>query len=230
MTAPASFDPDEVSPEDERIAVSALEHYAYCARQCALIHVDQTFDENVFTVRGTEAHERVDIPASELVAGVRYERALPIWSDRLGLIGKADLVEFHADGAFPVEYKVGRRRRAGGGFRPEDLQVCAQALCLEEMLGAPVPRGAIFYWTTRRRHPVDFTPALRAATEEAVAAVRAQFREPRLPPALDDARCTQCSLNVSCLPSVVAARDRLRGMQGALFQVFDADADHGGVA
>ncbi len=212
-----------LEPDGDLVAVSAIEHYAYCARQCALIHVDQTFDENVYTMRGAQAHERIDIPGSELVSGVRYERALPIWSDRLGLIGKADLVEFGPDGPFPVEYKVGRRRSRGHRFRPEDLQVCAQAMCLEEMLGQQVPRGAIFYWTTRRRYPVECTAALRAAVEEAVAAIRVQLQSQRLPDAPDDARCKLCSLQVSCLPSVVAARARLRGLQGALFQVYDAD-------
>jgi CRISPR-associated exonuclease Cas4 len=204
-------------PDDERIAVSAIEHYAYCARQCALIHVDQTFDENVFTVRGSLAHERIDIPGSELVAGVRFERALPIWSDRLGLIGKADLVEFRREGPFPVEYKAGRRRRSPG-FHPEDLQVCAQGMCLEEMLEAHVPGGAVFYWQTRRRHDVLFTGALRAAVEEAIAAIRVQLASQRLPPAPNDARCKHCSLVPSCLPSIVAARARMRGLQSALFR------------
>jgi len=208
---------------DELVAVSAIEHYAYCARQCALIHVDQTFDENVYTVRGSQAHERIDIPGSELVSGVRYERALPIWSDRLGLIGKADLVEFRPEGPFPVEYKVGRRRQRGARFRPEDLQVCAQAMCLEEMLGVAVPRAAVFYWTTRRRHPVECTGLLRTAVEEAVTAIRGQLRAQRLPDAPNDARCKLCSLQVSCLPAVVAAPARMRGMQGALFRVDDTD-------
>jgi CRISPR-associated exonuclease Cas4 len=213
--APAFEDSDDLIP------VSAIEHYAYCARQCALIHVDQTFDENVYTVRGSQAHERIDIPGSELVAGVRYERALPIWSERFGLIGKADLVELREEGPFPVEYKVGRRRR-GPRHRPEDLQVCAQAMCLEEMLGVAVPRGAVFYWATRRRHQVECKPELRAAVEDAVAAIRAQFRAQRLPDAPNDARCRLCSLVVSCLPSVVAERTRLRGIQSTLFKVFDA--------
>jgi CRISPR-associated exonuclease Cas4 len=208
-----------MADDEELIAVSAFEHHAYCARQCALIHVDQTFDENVYTIRGTQAHERIDIPGSELVSGVRYERALPIWSERLGLIGKADLVEFRAEGPFPVEYKVGRRQGRGSRFRPEDLQVCAQAICLEEMLGVPVTAGAVFYWTTRRRHPVECTPLLRAAVEEAVTAIRVQLRAQRLPDAPNDARCRLCSLQVSCLPAVVADRARLRGIQGALFQV-----------
>jgi CRISPR-associated exonuclease Cas4 len=202
--------------QDGLIPVSAIEHYAYCARQCALIHVDQTFDENVFTVRGSIAHDRVDIPASELVEGIRQERALPIWSDRLGLIGKADLVEFRPLGPYPVEYKVGRRRR-GPGPRPEDLQVCAQAMCLEDMLGVGVPCGAVFYWATRRRHEVVFTEALRATVRETVTAIRQQFAAQRLPEAPDDARCTRCSLIVSCLPGVVAHRTRLRALQTALF-------------
>lgn len=207
--------------DDELVLVSAIEHYAYCPRQCALIHVDQTFDENVYTVRGTLAHERVDIPASELASGVRYERALPIWSERLGLIGKADLVEFRPEGPFPVEYKAGRRRVSGARFGPEDLQLCAQAMCLEEMLDTRIDSGAVFYWTTRRRHPVAFTPALRAAVEEAVRGIREQLMAQRLPDAPNDARCKRCSLIVSCLPAVVAAPARIRGLQGALFRADD---------
>lgn len=222
MDGPSSSENSERGSDDDIVPVSALEHYAYCARQCALIHVDQTFDENVYTVRGSLAHERVDIPGSELAAGVRYERALPIWSDRLGLIGKADLVEFRPEGPFPVEYKVGRRRR-GAPFRPEDVQLCAQAMCLEEMLGVPVPEGAVFYWATRRRQPVTFTPALRDAVVAAVAAVRDQIRSQRLPEAPNDARCRLCSLLPSCLPGVVSARARLRGLQGELFHPREDD-------
>jgi CRISPR-associated exonuclease Cas4 len=207
--------------DDDLIPVSAIEHHAYCPRQCALIHVDQAFDENIFTVRGTQAHERIDIPGSDVVAGVRFERALPIWSDRLGLIGKADLVEFRHDGPFPVEYKVGRRRSRTGHARPEDLQVCAQAMCLEEMLQVTVPRGAVFYWETRRRHPVDFTPLLRSAVEEAVSAIRGHMQAQRLPVAPNDARCKLCSLVPSCLPSVVGNRPLVRGLQGALFRIDD---------
>lgn len=222
MTAAPRTDAASWELDDDVIPVSAIEHHAYCARQCALIHVDQTFDENVFTVRGSQAHERIDIPGSELVSGVRFERSLPIWSDRLGLIGKADLVEFRPEGPYPVEYKVGRRRVRGARFRPEDLQLCAQAMCLEEMLGAGVPRGAVFYWTTRKRHEVDLTPRLRAAVEETVAEIRRAFRAQRLPDAPDDARCRHCSLQVSCLPSVVGRPDRIRGLQGALFRLDDS--------
>jgi CRISPR-associated exonuclease Cas4 len=213
--------------DDEPVLVSALEHFAYCERQCALIHVDQTFDENVYTLRGRHAHERVDIPRSELGGGVRYERALPIWSDRLGLLGKADLVEFRAEGPFPVEYKVGRRRARRRGHAPEDLQLCAQAMCLEEMLGTDVPRGAIFYWATRRRHAIECTDALRSAVERAVRAIREQVRSQRLPVAPADARCKRCSLIESCLPTVVAGAARIRGLQGTLFRIDDRERSDG---
>lgn len=224
MTTAAEASSVRALGDDELIPVSAIEHQAYCPRQCALIHVDQTFDENVYTIRGTQAHERIDIPGSELVSGVRYERSLPIWSERLGLIGKADLVEFREAGPYPVEYKVGRRRLRGARFRPEDLQLCAQGMCLEEMLGTAVADGAIFYWTTRRRHAVEFTGALRLAVEETVAAIRDQRRSQGLPDAPNDARCKHCSLQVSCLPAVVAGRARLRGFQGALFQIADRES------
>lgn len=211
-------------PDDDLIPISAIEHHAYCARQCALIHVDQTFDENVFTVRGALAHERVDIPGGEFVSGVRYERSLPIWSERLGLIGKADLVEFRRGGPYPVEYKVGRRRPVRGGrFRPEDLQLCAQALCLEEMLHTSVPRGAVFYWTTRRRHEVDLAEDLRAAVADAIAAIRQYLRAQQLPPAPNDARCRECSLRISCLPEIVGEPDRVRGLHGALYRIDDGE-------
>lgn len=200
---------------DVEVAISALEHYSYCPRQCALIHVDQTFDENVFTVRGRFAHERVDIESERARPGVRVSRGAPLWSERLGIRGKADVVELRPEGPFPVEYKVGRRRG-----RHADLQVCAQALCLEEMLGAAVPRGAVFYWQARRRFEVLFDDDLRADTETAIAAVREILRAQTLPNAPNDARCPNCSLIDACLPNAVAGRARLRGLQGALFQPY----------
>lgn len=210
-----------MDPDDELIPISAIEHHAYCARQCALIHVDQTFDENVFTVRGSQAHERIDIPGSEMMGDVRFERALPIWSDRLGVIGKADLVELRPQGPYPVEYKVGRRHAGQARFRPEDLQLCAQAMCLEEMLDTRVPLGAVFYWTTRRRHEVELSSAIREAVVAAIGEIRAALHAQRLPGAPNDARCRECSLRVSCLPEIVAEPDRIRGLQGALFRVND---------
>jgi CRISPR-associated exonuclease Cas4 len=141
-----AFDDFDWRDEVIDVPISALEHYSYCPRQCGLIHVEQTFEENLFTVRGQIAHERVDAASDRIERGVKVARGIPLWSDRLGLQGKADLVEFRPEGPFPVEYKVGRR----AGTHP-DLQLCAQALCLEEMLAQAVPRGAIFYHGTHCR-------------------------------------------------------------------------------
>src|SRR5205814_9726038 len=145
-------------------------------RECALIHVEQTFDANVFTIRGLLAHERVEGGDDTVSRGVRTVRDIPLWSERLGLRGKADLVEFRAEGPYPVEYKVGRRRGEHA-----DLQLCAQALCLEEMLGVAVPRGAIFYHAVRRRREVVFGQALRERTLMAIDAIRAILAAQRLP-------------------------------------------------
>jgi len=211
--------PDEVID----VPISALEHYSYCPRQCALIHVEQTFEENLFTVRGQIAHERVDTAGDTVERGVKVARGIPLWSERLGLRGKADLVEFRPVGPYPVEYKLGRR----AGIHP-DLQLCAQALCLEEMLEQTVPRGAIFYQGTHRRREVEFDAELRSVTERAIEAVREMLSAQSLPPAANDARCPRCSLLNACLPHVVGEPARARGLQGALFWprvLTDEDAD-----
>jgi CRISPR-associated exonuclease Cas4 len=210
------------------VPISALEHYSYCPRQCALIHVEQTFDENQFTIRGQIAHERVDSGEDRSLRGVRTVRGIPLWSEQLGLQGKADLVEFREDGPYPVEYKVGRRRSEHA-----DLQLCAQALCLEEMLATSVPRGAVFHHAERRRYEVEFDARLRARTVEVIGAIREQLRRQELPPAPNDARCPNCSLVNACLPSVIGERARMRGLQGALFRPINSEeglADLGGSA
>ncbi len=208
-------DPTDIGIE---VPISALEHYSYCPRQCALIHVEQTYEENVYTVRGGLAHERVHSGDDTPSRGIEVRRGIPLWSDRLGLRGKADLVEFHAEGPYPVEYKVGKRHGAHA-----DLQLCAQALCLEDMLGVSVPCGAIYYYATRKRHEVVFDEVLRQRTLAVIEGVRRQLREQELPEAPNDSRCPKCSLIHACLPHVVGERARLRGLQGTLFQVYDTD-------
>lgn len=203
--------------ETDLVMISALEHWSYCPRQCALIHMEQTFDENLYTLRGRMLHDRVDEPAGEILEGIRVERALPLWSNRLGLIGKADVVEFQGETPYPVEYKHGPRRQWGH----DDLQLCAQALCLEEMTGLAVPRGAIYHHGSRRRREVVFDEELRAHVAEAVEAIRRMLAEPRLPPPANDARCRHCSLNESCLPSVVGEPERIRAVRASLFSVAD---------
>lgn len=202
------------------VPISALEHYSYCPRQCALIHVEQTWDENLYTIRGQHAHERVDAGESSATGGVRTLRDIPVWSDRHGLRGKVDVLELQASGPVPVEYKVGRPHGPHAS-----LQVCAQALCLEEMLGTSIPRGVIYYHAVRRRTDVELDDALRAETLRAIEAIRAMLREQSVPPAPNDLRCPKCSLLHSCLPAVVAEANRLRGLSGALFRPIEAIVD-----
>lgn len=183
--------------EEDLVPISALQHYVYCPRQCALIYLEQVWDENLFTLRGRRAHENVDRPDDFIREGVRVEQAMPLWSERLGLTGRADVVEFLPDGTpYPVEHKVGPRKAR----LADEVQLCAQAICLEEMLGRAVPRGALYYHASRRRREVCFTPELRAQVEQVTQTVRELLRGQRLPPPLADARCRDCSLVEACLP------------------------------
>ncbi|WP_028986363.1 CRISPR-associated protein Cas4 [Thermicanus aegyptius] len=188
--------------DDGWIMLSALQHYVYCPRQCALIHLEQTFEENIFTLRGNRVHERVDTPDDEQLPDRRVERALPIWSERLGLIGRADCVEFLSDGTpYPVEYKIGKR----ASKQADQVQLCAQALCLEEMFGLPVPKGALYYYQSRRRLEVEMTRTLRNLVEQTVSHVREMLQMQHLPPPVNDTRCRDCSLQEVCLPQVSAS-------------------------
>lgn len=194
---PSSDPPAPRWDETDLVPISALQHYVYCPRQCALIHVEQVWDENVFTLRGRRAHERVDEPGRRQRGDDETVRALTLWSDRLGLVGRADAVVFGADGTpFPVEHKVGMRRAR----RADEVQLCAQALCLEEMFARAVPEGALFYGRTRRRRAVAFTEALREETQAVVVATRALLAGTALPPPVADDRCRHCSLIEACLP------------------------------
>lgn len=203
---------------DDPIPLSALQHWAYCPRQCGLIHLEQAFEDNIHTARGQAVHHLVDEPGYEMKAGVKVERALPLWSDRLNLIGKADLVEFHPDGTvFPVEFKHGRKRAKVH----DDIQLAAQAICLEEMLGRPVPAGAIYHASSRHRRNVTITAELRRLVSDTAAAIRAMLASGRLPPPANDGRCQECSLKSLCQPGAVAASARLRTLRADLFTVED---------
>jgi CRISPR-associated exonuclease Cas4 len=201
------------SDGDIEVLISAIEHYSYCPRQCALIHVEQTYDENVYTVRGTLAHERVHAGVETCSGDIRIKRDVPLWSDHLRIRGKADLVEFRPESPYPVEYKVGRHQGEHAA-----LQLCAQALCLEEMLDVAVPRGAVYSHRTRRRHEIEIDAELRRQTIAVIEEIRALLRSQRLPPVLNDPRCRRCSLKDACLPHVIGERARLRGLQSVLFQ------------
>ena len=197
------------------IPLSALNHYAYCPRRCGLIHMEGEFTDNIHTARGNAEHGRVDrIAYQTKQSGARVEYALPAWSDQRGLIGKCDVVEFWPDGTvYPVEYKHGARRK----WLNDDLQLAAQALCLEEMLGRPVTHGAIYHASSRRRREVEITPALRALVVDTAEAIRAMLANGRLPPPVNDARCRECSLIEICQPAALTARDVQSELRSALF-------------
>lgn len=204
-----------VGAQGERVLVpvSALQHYSYCARQCALIHLEQTFDENIYTLRGRMEHERVDEPTSERRSTLTIERALPIFEDELGLVGRADVVEFHHDlaGALirvvPVEYKHGKRHRA----IHDDVQLCAQALCLEWMFGVQIDEGEIFHVSSKKRREVALDDVLRRHTRRVIAETRDLLSQRELPAPVADKRCAKCSLKDSCMPFVIQ-RQRAGGM------------------
>lgn len=199
---------------NDAVPLSALQHWSYCPRQCGLIHLEQVFEDNLHTARGQAVHQQVDVPGYEIKAGVRIERALPVWSDRYHLIGKADLVEFHSDGTvYPVEFKLGAKRQT----LHDDIQVAAQAMCLEEMLGRAVPAGAIFHATSHRRRDVPISEALKLVVIETAEVIRAMLADGKLPPPVNDARCNECSLKNSCQPESLARKDRLRQQRLHLF-------------
>ena len=185
--------------EADYLPLSALQHYIFCPRQCALIHIEMQWSENRFTAEGRLLHQRVDREEYEIRDGIRIEYSVPIHSRRLGLTGKADVVEFHGRQPFPVEHKRGRPK-------PDDcdlVQLCAQALCLEEMMGIEIMEGAMFYGKPRRRQLVEFTKELRDETIEASIALHELVSSGEIPPARHDARkCDTCSLKDVCMPKV----------------------------
>jgi CRISPR-associated exonuclease Cas4 len=210
--------------ELEKIPLSALQHWRYCPRQCGLIHLEQVFDENIYTLRGQALHAKVDQPGVETAKGVRIERALPLWHDALGLLGKSDVVEFLAGGVpYPVEYKHGSRNKAADIAACDDLQLAAQALCLQAMTGKPVLEGAIYYATSKRRRVVEITEQLRADVAQTADAIRQMLASGELPAPLvaEQAakRCKACSLLERCQPQATHA-----GVLAARAALFDPDA------
>jgi CRISPR-associated exonuclease Cas4 len=201
--------------DHELVPISALEHYSYCPRQAALIYLEAVWDENLYTLRGRFVHEQADEPGEECREGVHVERSLPLWSRRFGLVGRADIVEFHGPTPYPVDYKHGPRRQK----EHDDLQLCAQAVCLEEMTGEPVPRGAIFHASSQHRREVVFDDGLRRRLQEAVARLRDLLQQTALPEAPNDARCRNCSLHSSCLPQAVAEPKRVARFLSTLWLV-----------
>ncbi len=205
--------------------ISALQHLLFCERQCALIHIERMWAENRLTVEGRHLHDKVHQGPDEVRGGVRIARSLALRSVELGLYGIADVVEFHTlddDGRprdppqpFPVEYKRGRPK----AHDADRVQICAQALCLEEMLGVSVPRGALFYGRTRRRELVTFDDTLRSKTRQAAARTHQLLASGVTPIARKMPKCKHCSLLYLCLPEVTgAARSARRYLRQAVAQ------------
>lgn len=209
------------------VLISAIEHYSYCPRQCGLIHVESIFDENLLTIRGGRAHERVHSETARSERGKTVLRGLPLWSERYGLVGKADAVEFlplqmngggrgsspslaqeihqrpekrMGAGKFvPIEYKVGRNT----GHRHALYQACAQALCLEEMFGREVTEAAVYYIGSRERTTFPLDQETRQRTFEIIEEIRAMQARGVLPEPVADKRCPKCSLIDACMPFAV---------------------------
>lgn len=194
----SSYDEEDLTP------ISALNQYLYCQRRCALIFIEQIWSENLFTAEGRIMHEKVDTANRESRGSVRIEYGVPIRSLRLGLVGKADVVEFHKHGdkwiPFPVEYKRGKPKIDDC----DKVQLCAQAICLEEMLNVEIPDGAFFYGQTRHRHDVIFDKALRTKTEEAAKKVHELIESGITPKPEYSKKCKKCSLLNLCMPKACA--------------------------
>lgn len=183
------------------VPLSALEHYAYCHRQTALIHVENVWTESAETVRGDLSHRNVDLPGLTRKAGVTIVRSLQVASEQYGLHGVCDVVEFEGDQATPVEYKVGKYQPGG----PAELQVAGQALCLIEA-GFEVPVGYIYSVAEHRRYPVTIDDQLLDQVVTATDAIRQLLTSVRLPTARNDSRCRKCSLRDDCLPEITDGR------------------------
>lgn len=196
-----------MSAESDTVPLSALQHFSFCPRQCALIHLERLWAENTRTAEGRVLHERAHDAGTESRRDLRIARALPLHSHTLGVHGVADIVEFHRqpDGTwrpFPVEYKRGRPK----AHSADAVQLCAQALCLEEMLRTAVSAGAIFYGETHRRLDVAFDEPLRAATRDLAARMHATLASGRTPPPDFGPKCRACSLLALCQPRLDSHR------------------------
>jgi CRISPR-associated exonuclease Cas4 len=220
MTFPLPISSPPPPGDDDYPPLSALNDLLFCPRRCFLHRVEGLWVETAHTVEGTHAHRNAHAPGGEGQPGrPRLARGLWLKSDRLRLAGVADVVEFHPNPAggpdvpYPVEYKRGQRRR----WDNDEVQLCAQALCLEEMIGVPVPAGAVFSVKSRRRREVAFHPALRRATEDAAGRLHALLAAQTVPPPVPHPKCRACSLNGLCLPEIVADRAAYQRAACALF-------------
>jgi CRISPR-associated exonuclease Cas4 len=198
-----------------QVPLSALEHFDYCPRQAGLIILEDGYADDASTIRGTLLHHCVREPGEEVRAGLRTLRALPVWHESLGLTGICDVVELHDNGTIvPVEHKSGDYHPGG----PADVQLGAQAMCLEEMFRTQIYEGIVFTAADRRRHRVAVDIALRDRVTTAARRVRIIMGQERLPPAIPGNRCRRCSINHICMPKVMAGEKTFTKATAALFK------------
>jgi CRISPR-associated exonuclease Cas4 len=199
----------------EPLALSLLNDFLYCHRRAALKVVEGWRSANQHTARGDIVHEHADLRGYEIAKSVKLLRALPVFSDRLGLNGKCDIIEQRPDGTFfPVEFKVGKRRQ----WANDDVQLCAQALCLEEMFHTVISGGAVFHADSKRRREIEFSPELRTLTEKTIADLHALLESTAIPRAVFREACEECSLYEICLPKATGADSRAAQLSGQLFK------------
>ncbi|MBA4192067.1 MAG: CRISPR-associated protein Cas4 [Planctomycetaceae bacterium] len=204
---------------DDYPPLSALNDLLFCTRRCFMHRVEGVWVENVHTTSGTLDHRRVHASRDAEVSGKRIARALPLVSHRLRIVGVSDLVEFQPDingpdVPFPVEYKRGKKRK----WDNDEVQLCAQAICLEEMLGVVVPAGAIFHVKSKHRRDVSFTPALRKKTEDTANRLHALLATRTAPPPVLHPKCKQCSLHRLCMPELLTSQAAYRKSATNLFK------------
>lgn len=188
-----------MNDERDYVPIAALNQYGYCPHRCWRMFCAGGFVDNQYTLEGTGLHERVHTVEARQQAGVQQVRAIWLRCDRHTLIGKADLIEQHGDELYPVEYKRGKK----GEFENDALQVCAQALCLEEMTGRAVRRGFVYYTHSHQRVEVLVDEGLRGRAIATIKAVRTLLQTGKMPPAVYGPRCKGCSLYSQCLPQAV---------------------------
>lgn len=194
-----SLKPGTETQEEALIPLSALQHFLFCPRQCALIHVEQLWVEDRATAEGRAMHERVDTAPPDRRHGVKILRAQTLRSLALGVAGKADVVELSNGQPYPVEYKRGKPK----AHRADEVQLCAQAICLEEMFSTIVPRGALFYGVTRRRMEVEFDDTLRTLTMDVARQAHALLAFDHTPLPVLKPSCKNCSLHDLCAPEAL---------------------------
>lgn len=196
--------------EDDLCMISALQHFLFCPRQCALIHVEQQWVENVYTAEGRVLHERVHNYPKESRRKARVEFDVPIRSLSLGVVGRADIVEFYLQDSgvwqpLPVEYKRGKPKENNA----DRVQLCAQAVCLEEMLDCLVPAGALYYGKKKRRTEVLFDRELREITHETARQLHALLSKGETPSPIYSRVCRSCSFIEACLPEHAGKKDKV---------------------